>query len=67
MTYNTNFVKLLQLPPDSSSECHLRRWLRQHPLRGMPDTTPGSAAPIFKIRLPCIWHPAGGQEVSDRK
>ncbi len=37
------------------------------PLRRMPNTTPGAAAPnyqlsIFKIVLPCIWHLAGGQK-----
>ncbi len=37
------------------------------PLGRMPDTTPGAAAPIFKIGLPCIRHPAGGQEISEKK
>ncbi len=33
----------------------------RNPLRRMPNTTPGAAA-----LLPCIWHPAGGQEISEK-
>ncbi len=46
------------IPPDSPSECQLRRCIQPHGLATYAQYAPGPGA-----SAPCIWHLAGGQEI----